>query len=194
MRIIASANQKGGCGKTTTAINLSSSLAFKGQKVLLIDCDPQAHATMGLDVKPYDLALSIYDVLKPGANPAGIEDILIPVREDFDLAPSSGALSAVEQELSGPRWVVGIPRGRVLGNVGADQPRLMAPHLDVGVLDGSASLSERLDLASEQDEAGLEALDDVVLEAGSPILGEVATVLRRSPSPFPLGRGHGRRS
>jgi chromosome partitioning protein len=102
MRIIASANQKGGCGKTTTAINLSSSLSLKGQKVLLIDFDPQAHATMGLNVKPGDLEKSIYDVVTPTKNePLGIEDILWSIRDNFDLAPSNIILSAFEQELSG---------------------------------------------------------------------------------------------
>ncbi|MEJ2656972.1 MAG: ParA family protein [Desulfobacterales bacterium] len=102
MRVIASANQKGGCGKTTTAINLSSSLSLKGQKVLLIDFDPQAHATMGLNIKSADLEKSIYDVVTPKKNGSlGIEDISIPVRDNFDLAPSSIILSAFEQELSG---------------------------------------------------------------------------------------------
>ena len=102
MRVIASANQKGGCGKTTTAINLSSSLSLKGQKVLLIDFDPQAHATMGLNVKPSDLEKTIYDVVTPKKNGfLGIEDILLPVKDNFDLAPSSLILSAFEQELSG---------------------------------------------------------------------------------------------
>jgi chromosome partitioning protein len=102
MRVIASANQKGGCGKTTTAINLSSSLSLKGQRVLLIDFDPQAHATMGLNVKPADLEKSIYDVVTPNKNESlEIEDILWSIRENFDLAPSSIILSAFEQELSG---------------------------------------------------------------------------------------------
>jgi chromosome partitioning protein len=102
MRVIASANQKGGCGKTTTAINLSSSLSLKGQKVLLIDFDPQAHATMGLNVKPSDLDKTIYDVITPKKNWLWkIEDILVPVKDNFDLAPSSLILSAFEQELSG---------------------------------------------------------------------------------------------
>lgn len=102
MRVIASANQKGGCGKTTTAINLSSSLSLKGQKVLLIDFDPQSHATMGLNVKPSDLENTIYDVITPKKNGLlGIEDILLPIKDNFDLAPSSLILSAFEQELSG---------------------------------------------------------------------------------------------
>ncbi|MDY6836483.1 MAG: ParA family protein [Thermodesulfobacteriota bacterium] len=102
MRIIASANQKGGCGKTTTAINLSASLAARGQKVLLIDFDPQAHATMGLSIRPSDLKGTIYDVMKPGTNGfVGLDDIIIPVRDNLHLAPSNAMLSAVEQELSG---------------------------------------------------------------------------------------------
>lgn len=102
MRVIASANQKGGCGKTTTAINLSSSLSLKGKRVLLIDFDPQAHATMGLNITPSDFEKSIYDVITPKENESlGIEDILVPIKDNFDLAPSSLILSAVEQELSG---------------------------------------------------------------------------------------------
>ena len=102
MRIIAVANQKGGCGKTTTAINLSSALVSKGQKILLIDCDPQAHATMGLNVKPSDLESSMYNVMTPKENERlPLTDVLVPIKDNFDLAPSSIILSAVEQELSG---------------------------------------------------------------------------------------------
>ncbi len=102
MKIIAVANQKGGCGKTTTAINLSSSLAMKSKKVLLIDFDPQAHATMGLSIDPYGLEKSMYDVISAGEyNHTTIQDIRVPVGDNFDIAPSSAMLSAVEQELSG---------------------------------------------------------------------------------------------
>ncbi len=102
MRIIAVANQKGGCGKTTTAINLSSALVSKGQKILLIDCDPQAHATMGLNVKPSDLESSMYNVITPKENERlSLSDVMVPIKDRFDLAPSSVILSAVEQELSG---------------------------------------------------------------------------------------------
>jgi chromosome partitioning protein len=102
MRVIASANQKGGCGKTTTAINLSSALANKGHNVLLIDSDPQAHATMGLNVMPSDLEKTMYDVLRPNSYPpTRLNDILLNIRDNFDLAPSSAKLSVVEQELSG---------------------------------------------------------------------------------------------
>jgi len=102
MRVIASANQKGGCGKTTTAINLSYSLSLKGKRVLLIDFDPQAHATMGLNINPSDFEKSIYDVITPQKKGVlGIGDILIDIKEKFDLAPSSLILTAIEQELSG---------------------------------------------------------------------------------------------
>jgi chromosome partitioning protein len=101
MRTIAIANQKGGCGKTTTAINLSSCLVLRGQKVLLIDCDPQSHATMGLDIH-FDHEKSMYNVMTPRQTEhLGIESIVLPVKDNFDIAPSDIRLSAIEQELAG---------------------------------------------------------------------------------------------
>jgi chromosome partitioning protein len=100
MRIIAVANQKGGCGKTTTAINLSSCLALKGQKVLLIDFDPQSHATMGLNIE-CDPEKNIYHVIVPAQTEAvGLDDVIVPVKDSFDIAPSDMRLCAVEQELA----------------------------------------------------------------------------------------------
>jgi chromosome partitioning protein len=100
MRIIAVANQKGGCGKTTTAINLSSCLALKGCKVLLIDFDPQSHATMGLNIE-CDPERNIYHVISPAQKGAvGLDDVLVPVKENFDITPSDTLLCAVEQELA----------------------------------------------------------------------------------------------
>ena len=68
MRTIAIVNQKGGCGKTTTAVNLAGCLAADGARVLVVDLDPQAHATLALGVDPESVDENLYEVL---AEPAG---------------------------------------------------------------------------------------------------------------------------
>ncbi|MFH2138279.1 MAG: AAA family ATPase [Candidatus Omnitrophota bacterium] len=102
MRIIGIANQKGGCGKTTTAINFSACLAQLKKNVLLIDLDPQGHATLGLNIKHDDLEKSMYNVLTPdAAEKVRLDEIIVPISKNLDLAPATILLSAIEQELSG---------------------------------------------------------------------------------------------
>lgn len=99
MRIVSVINQKGGCGKTTVAINLSAALREVGRRVLLIDLDPQSHATIGLHVNGDDVEHSTYDLFM---NPhVRITDAAYRVEEQFDIIASSPVLSAIEQELSG---------------------------------------------------------------------------------------------
>lgn len=98
MRRIILVNQKGGCGKTTTAINIACCLALKGKKVLLIDLDPQGHSGQGLGVQPDLIEKSIYEVL---SGKLAIEDAIMPVRENLDAVFSNIVLSAFEQLMAG---------------------------------------------------------------------------------------------
>ncbi len=98
MRSIAIMNQKGGVGKTTTAVNLSAALAAAGQRVALIDLDPQAHATLHLGVEPQPEELSIYNIL---TGKTRLGEVLRPVSENFWLVNSSLDLAAAEIELVG---------------------------------------------------------------------------------------------
>ena len=96
-RIIAIANQKGGVGKTTTAINLSACLAEKGQKVLAIDMDPQGNMTSGLGLDKDDIDKTIYDMI---IGESEIEAVIKKETiENLDILPSNVDLSAVEIEL-----------------------------------------------------------------------------------------------
>ncbi len=97
MRIIAFTNQKGGVGKTTTAVNLGAGLSRLGKNVLLVDVDPQAHLSYHLGVRIHELEKSVYDLLSGGAE-AG-EVIIEGIRERMDVIPSNINLSGAEIEL-----------------------------------------------------------------------------------------------
>ena len=98
-KIIAICNQKGGVGKTTTAVNVSTVLAKKGKKVLLIDIDPQGNATSGLGFDKRGIKQCIYDVLVN--DDVNMEDIIKHSRyENLDVAPATINLAGADLELA----------------------------------------------------------------------------------------------
>ena len=97
-KIIAVINQKGGVGKTTTAVNLAACLAYKGKKVLVVDSDPQGNATSGLGVAKDTIELSLYDCL---ADSGKTKDAIIKTAcRGLSIIPSLPELSAAEIELA----------------------------------------------------------------------------------------------
>ncbi len=97
VKIYTLANQKGGVGKTTTAVNLGAYLAASGRRVLLVDVDPQANATSSLGVDKNALSKSIYDVLIQGEDLTSV--LALTKRLGLDLIPSTPALAGAEVEM-----------------------------------------------------------------------------------------------
>jgi chromosome partitioning protein len=103
MRTISIINQKGGCGKTTTSINLAACMARLGHKTLLVDMDPQGHCGVGLAVPEDQIERSVYETLidEGDGRVAKLGEIIWQISSDFDLAPSNIKLAAFEQVFAG---------------------------------------------------------------------------------------------
>ena len=129
MRSIAIINQKGGVGKTTTAVNLSAALAAEGQRVFLLDLDPQAHASLHLGIDLDDDAPSIYHAL---TSDVSLSDVRRQVTENLFIAPAHLDLAAAEMELAGE-----VGRELILRDKLADDPM----KFDYMIIDCPPSLS-----------------------------------------------------
>lgn len=143
MRSFAILNQKGGVGKTTTSVNLSAALAAGGKKVLLVDMDPQAHASLHLGVSPEDSRQSVYELL---TGEASADSLRVAVNENLSLIPAHIDLAAVDAELAGQSGRETVLRDRLAAL--ADPPDMLVvdcpPSLSLLALNALVAVKEVL--------------------------------------------------
>jgi len=102
MKTLAVVNQKGGCGKTTIAVNLAACMAASGKRMLLLDMDPQGHVSLSLGINPDELSPTTYNTLTDiEEDSVPISETVIETEDDLWVAPSNILLSAIEQQFSG---------------------------------------------------------------------------------------------
>ncbi len=138
--IIAIANQKGGCGKTTTSINLSTALAGKGLKVLLIDLDAQSQASLGIGINADGQKHSIYEVLVRNLD---LEKAIVPTGiENLDICPASTMLTGAQLEMAsqlGREWILRTSINKMISTSGRRYDYIImdcSPSLNLTTING----------------------------------------------------------